>query len=308
MSKIGIAKAATTVRYGPSSTLYASVGSIDAEESVVVHGMENGWYCISYSAGKLLKRGFVPSGTFTDESELSTEAIISVGYSRTVKNAQTVYTGPIPANYATAGSVSAGEVVTAFTPTEDNYTYIEYGTSSGVKRGYIPTNQLTSAKGMLAYISAATTVYYGPSTDYVISGSLTAGEYCVIISRETPFGTSSKWCQVEYISGSSRKRGYVRQGTVVPYGSLSSLTIEAARKYLCGVVNSNTTVMENAVQSWSIRKVTYAKRITSLMESNGVSIQYSYDSLNGDDLEEDDAYKELFPDYPNYYLDYTTPI
>ena len=224
MSKIGIAKAATTVRYGPSSTLYASVGSIDAEESVVVHGMENGWYCISYSAGKLLKRGFVPSGTFTDESELSTEAIISVGYSRTVKNAQTVYTGPIPANYATAGSVSAGEVVTAFTPTEDNYTYIEYGTSSGVKRGYIPTNQLTSAKGMLAYISAATTVYYGPSTDYVISGSLTAGEYCVIISRETPFGASSKWCQVEYISGSSRKRGYVRQGNVVPYGSLSSLS------------------------------------------------------------------------------------
>ena len=224
MSKIGTAKAATTVRYGPGSGIYASVGSIDANESVVVHGKENGWFCISYTAGSLLKRGYVPVGTFTDESELSTDAIITSGFSKTVKTAQTVYTGPIPANYAAAGSVSAGEIVTAFLPVSGDYTYIEYGTSSGVKRGYIPTSQLTNTTGKLAIMTADATVYYGPSTDYVASGSIASGEYCVIISRETPFGSSTKWCQIEYISGSSRKRGYIKQGGIVPYSSLSGLS------------------------------------------------------------------------------------
>ena len=140
MSKIGVAKSATTVRYGPNATLYASVGSIDANESVVVHGKENGWYCISYSAGNTLKRGFVPTGTFTNESELSTESIITSGCSKTAQTAQTVYTGPIPSNYAVAGYISAGEIVTAFLPAYEDYTYIEYGTGNGVKRGYVLTS------------------------------------------------------------------------------------------------------------------------------------------------------------------------
>ena len=224
MSKIGVAKSATTVRYGPNATLYASVGSIDANESVVVHGKENGWYCISYSAGNTLKRGFVPTGTFTNESELSAEPIITSGYSKTAKTALTVYTGPIPSNYAIAGYISAGEIVTAFLPTYEDYTYVEYGTGSGVKRGYVRTSELTTAKGKLAIMYAKATVYFGPSTEYVVSGSIAADEYCVIVSCETPFGSSAKWCQIEYISGSSRKCGYIKQGGIVPFGSLSTLS------------------------------------------------------------------------------------
>lgn len=223
MSKLAVAKEATTVRYGPSSTLYAAVGSIDANESVVVHGFENGWYCISYSAGSLLKRGFVPAGTFVDESLLSTDSIITSGCSKTAKTAQSVYTGPIPDNYATAGSVAAGEVVTAFLPTYGDFTYIEYGTGSGTKRGYVPTTQLINSQGKLAIMTSSATVYYGPSTDYVISGSIATNEYCAIIACETPFGSITKWCQIEYISGSSRKRGYIKQGGIVPFSTVSDL-------------------------------------------------------------------------------------
>ena len=64
-----------------------------------------------------------------------------------------------------------------------------------------------NTKGKLAIMSAKATVYFGPSTNYVASGSIASGEYCVIISCERPFGSSAKWCQIEYISGSSRKRG-----------------------------------------------------------------------------------------------------
>ena len=279
MSKIGVAKSATTVRYGPNATLYASVGSIDANESVVVHGKENGWYCISYSAGNTLKRGFVPTGTFTNESELSTESIITSGCSKTAQTAQTVYTGPIPSNYAVAGYISAGEIVTAFLPAYEDYTYIEYGTGNGVKRGYVLTSALMNTKGKLAIMSAKATVYFGPSTNYVASGSIASGEYCVIISCERPFGSSAKWCQIEYISGSSRKRGYINQGGIIPFGTISSLS---GIKTVHGnaMMLANCTVYTGPgsgfIAAGSVSQNEVVQTLGSVQETNGyMYIEYS---------------------------------
>ena len=70
MSKSAVAKASTIVYFGPSDTLYCRVGSIDANETVEVHAKELNYYYITYTAGSTKKRGFVPVGSFVNESGL----------------------------------------------------------------------------------------------------------------------------------------------------------------------------------------------------------------------------------------------
>ena len=77
----------------------------------------------------------------------------------------------------------------------------------------------------------------------------------------------------------------------------SFINIDASNQYLMGVASSDTLQMGTQAHCWSIRKATYAKRVTSAMKAHGVLIQYSYE--------------KIFPDsknYTNYYLDYTSPV
>ena len=79
MSKSAVAKASTIVYFGPSDTLYCRVGSIDANETVEVHAKELNYYYITYTAGSTKKRGFVPVGSFVNESGLPTAAFRLLG-------------------------------------------------------------------------------------------------------------------------------------------------------------------------------------------------------------------------------------
>lgn len=54
---------ARTVYFGPSSSDYATVGSVDSGEDIVVMGKNAGWYFISYVVGSTstFKSGYVRS-------------------------------------------------------------------------------------------------------------------------------------------------------------------------------------------------------------------------------------------------------
>lgn len=213
----------SNVYHGPDPSIYVSVGSIYAEETVMVLGQESEWYYISYSAGDKLRRGFIPVAVIAGTIGLPTAAVVSGGCSKCAVQPLTVYAGPDSSSYASVGSVSAWEPVTAFTREENGYTYIEYGTTSGAKRGYVPSAKLSGEDGVLASMAAKETVYYGPAETYAVSGSIGGGEYCIVLARELPFGVPDNWCQIEYIAGASRKRGYIRQGNVAPLIPVSEL-------------------------------------------------------------------------------------
>lgn len=111
----------------------------------------------------------------------------------TMTSAQTVYYGPGTSTYPSAGSVSAGESITAYW-IDGNWCYIQYrvGSTNNYKRGYVSKNALTSTNGLetfasvqqdqgytpgTRYVNSACTVYFGPGTStYPSAGSLSYGE------------------------------------------------------------------------------------------------------------------------------------
>lgn len=133
MSKSAVAKASTIVYFGPSDTLYCRVGSIDANETVEVHAKELNYYYITYTAGSTKKRGFVPVGSFVNESGLPTAAMFNSGCLGvcTAPGKTPVYYGPNSSGFASVGTISHSETFTVFLPAVNDWYYIEYSTSGG---------------------------------------------------------------------------------------------------------------------------------------------------------------------------------
>ena len=131
---------------------------------------------IEYSTSKGRKEGYIiTNGDHT-------------GYTcvTTVASTTTVYTGNDTQLYKTAGTVYAGENVVVIGEYY-GWSYIEYNTTSGRKRGYVATSALTSfglprtgvwhgfyldAIGDNEYIPGEYTVYSGPNTTYAPVGSI----------------------------------------------------------------------------------------------------------------------------------------
>lgn len=114
------------------------------------------------------------------------------------------------------GSVSAGEEVTALWQIgrSDGYfdtdpsAYIEYNTSNGKKRGYIPTfkirssdrNKITLYKDYtrsVRYVTGNPSTYYGPGSNYVKAGSLSNNEKVVYLNKkENTYALVEYWSTV----------------------------------------------------------------------------------------------------------------
>lgn len=219
MSKSAVAKAPTVVYFGPSDTLYCRVGSIDANETVEVHAKELGYYYITYIAGSTKKRGYVPEGSFVNESGLPTSAMFNSGCLGvcTVEAGSPVYYGPASSGFALAGTVSYSETFTVFLPAVNNWYYIEYPTSGGAKRGFIPVASVRNLKGVLVRTNDEIVVYSGPKTSYATLGGLSQHEYCVLLGSGVVDATT--WLQVEYSAGSLRKRGYIPDSNLTKIGA-----------------------------------------------------------------------------------------
>ncbi|WP_152495383.1 hypothetical protein, partial [Dehalobacter sp. UNSWDHB] len=172
---------ASTVYHGPNSSNYATVGSVSLNESVQVYAMEKNWFFIEYSTGATTKkRGYVTYSKINNAATVAASVPTRsfTGYADVSIQNITVCTGPeTSTTYPSPGTVYATEGFTRFNETSGGYTYIEYSTSLGTKRGYALTSQLAGRnRGVLSDVTAASpTVYTGPRSDYVTGGSCLPG-------------------------------------------------------------------------------------------------------------------------------------
>lgn len=131
-------------------------------------------YFISYSTANGPTLGYVFTGFMFDT--YSTCMGIVTSYS-------SVYYGPDTTTYERSGSVNSGEYV-AILASESNWYFIEYDTSNGRKRAYVPAQNISiqyaedsniplfgNVCGELT-ISSKINVRQGPSTLYSVYGSV----------------------------------------------------------------------------------------------------------------------------------------
>ena len=196
-----IAISTTKVYGGPGSIAYAQIGSLSTGDIYEVMYNEFGWQYVLYSTSAGYKCGYISGGT-----ENVYPSIYSTGSEGTMDSKQTVYAGPSNSGYATIGSVSLNEKITILAETStDDYAYIEYSSSSGTKRGYVPASSITSNYySALAKMCCNSSVYSGPEIFYHTTGVINLEEYVAVIEKNDTFAF------VEYNTKSGRKRAYIQ--------------------------------------------------------------------------------------------------
>ena len=220
---------AASVYSGPSSKIYASIGSVSAGEVISILHKEDAFYYIKYLTSKTYKRGYVSVSSVSAFSG-NPEVFGTLGGSlKTVSAKCTAYSAPDTSS-ATVGSVSANETVTAFDLMENGFTWVEYSTSSGTKRGYIAnSNFADSGKGTVALITSDCDCYYVPNA--LAIGSVYANEYVVILDKcktEKSGDLDYDYYYIEYNSSKGRKRGYVLRSFVTASTAIGGDIIDSA--------------------------------------------------------------------------------
>ena len=215
-SKYGYMTQSRSVYFGPSSNDYATVGSVDYNEQVYILGKCSGWYHIQYHVGNTGKQksGFVPTNTVTNIVAPTPvhEEQMTGGY-RFANSNITIYSCDDLSIALSVGTVFSGEGVTLMydylysdNSKSYNISYVEYSTSSGTKRGYTYSSNISSPGYVtsVARILSTSSAYSGPDTSYVKLGGAYYNEYVSILQKE------GNWVFVEYNTTSGRKRGFMK--------------------------------------------------------------------------------------------------
>lgn len=212
-----IPKLSTYVYAGPSTSIYANIGSVDTSDTVGVLGKEGSYYYIQYSTSSGSKRGYVAMSalnSFSGSGSVKSTGVESaVAYADAPSSSCTVYSCP-NSNCATIGSIGAYEGITVFLSIKDNgYTFIEYSTASNTKRGFISTSLLKDYnEGVKAQANKDTDIYYTTAADLKL-GSIYNEEYVIVL------GKAGNYYYIEYNSPSGRKRGYTVKTALDLYSS-----------------------------------------------------------------------------------------
>lgn len=178
----GFALSTATQNVYSSASSGSKIGTIYKSEGITVLEVSGNTALIEYSTSSGTKRGYLynPSYWLHVYSNNPSTDNSSVAY---VNTSASVYYGPSSSGYQRVGSVSAGEYVVVFGES-NGWAYIEYNTTSGRKRGYVPVNNIeifywNRLKGNLkdvsvnngtTWISGRRYVYAGPSTQYFTVG------------------------------------------------------------------------------------------------------------------------------------------
>lgn len=247
----------TNVYAGPSTSIYANIGSVDSSDTVGVLGKEGSYYYIQYSTSSGAKRGYIAKSSlksFASDAKVEPTGVETVAaYADATKTACTVYSCP-NSNCATIGSISAAEGITVFPSIKDNgYTFVEYSTSSKTKRGFISTSLLEEYNdGVKGKASKNTNIYYTTIADLKL-GSIDSEEYVIVL------GATGNYYYIEYNSPSGRKRGYTAKTAINLYSSSG----------ISNIATSGETIKMNSAQAvYSGPSSTYA--------SVGSVSQYEY--------------------------------
>ena len=193
------------------------------------------------------------------------------GYLDGVKNEITVYSGPTSV-YSKMGSLYADETMTVLEKAENNQLYIEYSTSSGTKRGYIPATAVKGLKlGTIVKLENATDVYSGPDTSYLDIGGIYEAEYAIALEYETGMiyngsGASNvkqEWLYVEYNTSGGRKRGYININDIKAPTIVKHEISASDNTFFVGSMKIETTVYSGAsTASVVMGSVFDAERVT----------------------------------------------
>ena len=197
-------------------------GSLYATEGFTILVIEANSYYIEYSTSSGTKRGYVSKTSVINELDET-----CVGR---MTSATTVYYDKSSTTAITAGSLSSGEYV-AVLADDGSWTYVEYNTTGGRKRGYIPrstVNIFEANEGTLwsiykwpgyskeAYTVSASlgqvSVYRVPNTLYARSGYV-ENEKIYILSDQVETNGQKYWFiqyQVKENNVTKTKTGYIK--------------------------------------------------------------------------------------------------
>lgn len=212
----------SNVYHGPDSSNYAKVGSIDAgEDPVYILATSMGWYHIEYlvtSTGKH-KSGYIPASVVSSYSGGTPNEEDFYGgycYATTELDVRTCDDFNLTAPVGTLFKHEGCTMIFHYDFVDGDRTYhvafIEYSTSSGVKRGYVYNKYLSfPCETCVAVMNEKATVYAGPNSGFASIGSISKGEFISIIAKE------SNDIYVEYNTTNGRKRGYIKYSQVTPY-------------------------------------------------------------------------------------------
>ena len=212
----------SNVYHGPDSSNYAKVGSIDAgEDPVYILATSMGWYHIEYlvtSTGKH-KSGYIPASAVSSYSGGTPNEEDFYGgycYATTELDVRTCDDFNLTAPVGTLFKHEGCTMIFHYDFVDGDRTYhvafIEYSTSSGVKRGYVYNKYLSfPCETCVAVMNEKATVYAGPNSNFASIGSISKGEFISIIAKE------SDDIYVEYNTTKGRKRGYIKYSQVTPY-------------------------------------------------------------------------------------------
>ncbi len=217
---------ARTVYFGPSSSDYATVGSVDKNEDIVVMGKNAGWYFISYIVGSTstFKSGYVPVSTVSNVSGTIDEADFTGGhnYSNSELTVKSCYLFDYAIN---SGTIYSGEGFTELQRYYEDGKYVslvEFSTPSGTKRGFVNSSSMhistVNNSTVARVIADSSPAYAGTDSSYVKLGGVYKNEFVAVLA------VSNGYAFVEYNTTSGRKRGYVR------YSDLSNYCVRAYNK------------------------------------------------------------------------------
>lgn len=218
---------ARTVYFGPSSSDYATVGSVDSGEDIVVMGKNAGWYFISYIVGSTstFKSGYVPVSTVSNISGTIDEAHFSGGYN--YSDSELTVKSCYLFDYAiNSGTIYSGEGFTELQKYYEDGKYVslvEFSTPSGTKRGFVNSSNLhiSPVDSTVARVKAdSSPAYAGTDSSYVKLGGVYKNEFVAVLAVDKGYAF------VEYNTTSGRKRGYVR------YSDLSNYCVRSYSKNL----------------------------------------------------------------------------
>lgn len=165
------------------------------------------WFQAEYSAGGTRKRGYIQDDNLTRIGNgVAPYSVSLISTYATMSANAVVFAGPSTL-YSNIGRVAEDEIIMPVR--EENilsntFKLIDYATSAGRKRGYVPATSVGNIISFPHKMEADCTVYSGPSADiYASIGSVSADEGVRCIFKELDY-----FC-IDYIAGSVLKRGYV---------------------------------------------------------------------------------------------------
>ena len=207
-------RSSVTVYSSASTATYK--GNIYSYETFTILGSSGNFYNVEYSTSSGTKTGYVQksSNIFTYSSST---------YVANVLSTSTVYFGPGSSSYETVGTVFAGENVVVLR-VGSSWNMIEYNTSSGRKRGYVPQSCLSAGTGRFktmaglpvfndrnpsyTYVSASTPVYSGPTIQSPVIGYVDSSDNPIIYSPEESTG-GRRYVRYRVNSSNKYKTGYI---------------------------------------------------------------------------------------------------